>query len=288
MTTTTMCIAPARHRHRHLYFCLYLYFTSTSVATLAQASQSEYVFPLPWSGMSGPYDEAFHEAFVPRHPGWAELGIRGWAEIGRDLAAEIDGKGKGKGTGKGWVYTWEQFEEDEGVLFLQLQRHMGTAGPAGAIARTISRVLWVYKGKGKGKDGTSNADDGGMIITGADDNEEGGTSNADEGGMINTGADDKKDDDGQIEKADDKAEGGTSNDEGGTIIEGADDKKDDEGQSVHPPRATLAEIVAEVSGLTRGERTDGACSDQLSVVICRRRVREPPTREGGKEERERE
>ena len=251
MTTTTMCIAPARHRHRHLYFCLYLYFTSTSVATLAQASQSEYVFPLPWSGMSGPYDEAFHEAFVPRHPGWAELGIRGWAEIGRDLAAEIDGKGKGKGTGKGWVYTWEQFEEDEGVLFLQLQRHMGTAGLAGAIARTISRVLWVYKGKGK--DGTSNADDGGMIITGADDNEE----------------------------------GGTSNDEGGTIIEGADDKKDDEGQSVHPPRATLAEIAAEVSGLTRGERTDGACSDQLSAVICRRRVREPPTREGGKEGRER-
>jgi len=172
MTTTTMFIAPARHRHRHLYFCLYLYFTSTSVATLAQASQSEYVFPLPWSGMSGPYDEAFHEAFVPRHPGWAELGIRGWAEIGRDLAAEIDGKGKGKGTGKGWVYTWEQFEEDEGVLFLQLQRHMGTAGLAGAIARTISRVLWVYKGKGKGKDGTSNADDGGMIITGSDDNEE--------------------------------------------------------------------------------------------------------------------
>ena len=53
-------------------------------------------------------------------------------------------------------------------------------------------------------------------------------------------------------------------------------------------RATLAEIAAEVSGLTRGERTDGACSDQLSVVICRRRVREPPTREGGKEERERE
>ena len=53
-------------------------------------------------------------------------------------------------------------------------------------------------------------------------------------------------------------------------------------------RATLAEIAAEVSGLTRGERTDGACSDQLSAVICRRRVREPPTREGGKEERERE
>ena len=37
-------------------------------------------------------------------------------------------------------------------------------------------------------------------------------------------------------------------------------------------RATLAEIAAEVSGLTRGERTDGACSDQLSAVICRRRV----------------
>ena len=53
-------------------------------------------------------------------------------------------------------------------------------------------------------------------------------------------------------------------------------------------RATIAEIAAEVSGLTRGERTDGACSDQLSAVICRRRVREPPTREGGKEERERE
>ena len=34
-------------------------------------------------------------------------------------------------------------------------------------------------------------------------------------------------------------------------------------------RATLAEIAAEVSGLTRGERTDGACSDQLSAVICR-------------------
>ena len=37
-------------------------------------------------------------------------------------------------------------------------------------------------------------------------------------------------------------------------------------------RATLAEIAAEVSGLTRGERTDGACSDQLSAVTCRRRV----------------
>ena len=176
MTTTTMFIAPARHRHRHLYFCLYLYFTSTSVATLAQASQSEYVFPLPWSGMSGLYDEAFHEAFVPRHPGWAELGIRGWAEIGRDLAAEIEGKGKGKGkgTGKGkgkdekGKYTWEMFLEDEGVLFEQLKRHMETAGPAGAIARTISRVLFVYKGKGKGK---------GKIIEGADDNDEGGTSN---------------------------------------------------------------------------------------------------------------
>ena len=151
---------------------------STSVAILAQASESEYVFPLPrsgplpWSGMSGPYVEAF----MPRHPGWAELGIRGWAELGRDLAAEIEGKGKGKGkgTGKGkgkdekGKYTWEMFLEDEGVLFEQLKRHMETAGPAGAIARTISRVLFVYKGKGKGK---------GKIIEGADDNDEGGTSN---------------------------------------------------------------------------------------------------------------
>ena len=205
--------------------------------------------------MSGPYVEAF----MPRHPGWAELGIRGWAELGRDLAAEIEGKGKGKGkgTGKGkgkdekGKYTWEMFLEDEGVLFEQLKRHMETAGPAGAIARTISRVLFVYKGKGKGK---------GKIIEGADDNDEGGTSYADEGGTsYNDEGGMSYADEGQIEGADDKDEGGTSNDEGGTIIEGADDKKDDEGRSVHPPRATLAEIAAEVSGLTRGERTDGAC-----------------------------
>ena len=191
MTTTTMFIAPARHRHRHLYFCLYLYFTSTSVATLAQASESEYVaLGASWGGyawaswggyvprMSGPY----HEAFVPCHEAWAELGIRAWID-GRDLAAEIEGKGTGTGKGKGKVekgtgkgkgkYTWEQFLEDEGVLFGQLSRHIQSGDQAGAIARVIARVLFVYKGKGKG----IRQFQGQREIEGADDNDEGGTSN---------------------------------------------------------------------------------------------------------------
>ena len=113
--------------------------------------------------MVGPYHE-YHE-------GWARLGIT--ASEGREKGAENEGKGTGKGKGK---YMWEEFREDEDVLFSQLERHVLREGSGGALARVIARVLFVYKGKTK-----STSEGKGKVevqIEGADDNN-------DEGGFIN-------------------------------------------------------------------------------------------------------
>ena len=88
--------------------------------------------------MAGPYHE-YHE-------GWARLGIT--ASEGREKGAENEGKGTGKGKGK---YMWEEFREDEDVLFSQLERNVLREDSGGALARVIARVLFVYKGKAEGK-----------------------------------------------------------------------------------------------------------------------------------------
>ena len=152
--------------------------------------------------MAGPYHE-YHE-------GWARLGIT--ASEGREKGAENEGKGTGKGKGK---YMWEEFREDEDVLFSQLERHVLREDSGGALARVIARVLFVYKGKAEGKGqmyfaraghswsmharGKGKAEGKGEVeghIEGGDDNnEEGGTGNVE----------------GQTEGADD------NNDEGGFV-----------------------------------------------------------------------
>ena len=68
------------------------------------------------------------------------------------MGAENDGKGTGTGKGKGkGKNTWEQFLEDEYVLFTQLERHVSRGDSGGALARVIARVLFVSKGKAVAK-----------------------------------------------------------------------------------------------------------------------------------------
>ena len=103
----------------------------------------------------------------PCHEGWARLGIT--ASEGREKGAENEGKGTGKGKGK---YMWEEFREDEDVLFSQLERHVLREDSGGALARVIARVLFVYKGKAIGKaEGKGKVE---VQIEGADDNNDDG------------------------------------------------------------------------------------------------------------------
>ena len=110
---------------------------------------------------------------------------------------------------------WEEFREDEDVLFSQLERHVLREDSGRALARVIARVLFVYKGKAEGKcqmyiaraghswsmhargkgksEGKGEVE--GHIEGGDDNNEEGGTGNVE----------------GQTEGADD------NNDEGGFV-----------------------------------------------------------------------
>ena len=105
----------------------------------------------------------------PYHEGWARLGITAENE-GREKGAENEGKGtgtgkgkvekgaendgKGTGTGKGKCkgkYTWEQFLEDEDVLFTAFERHVLRGDGGGALARVIAHAIPSTRAKPKAK-----------------------------------------------------------------------------------------------------------------------------------------